>query len=218
MRITRSIAAALLCLTTAAVTTGVAAADPAPDEPRPALEVAGSDHGVGYRVALSQDRHAAVSTLRAGRFLATWDAESVAVTDDSGRQVANLPLRYDIAGKRVDLEPAIDQTGRRLTLTPAAQESAPLRDVEAQQRLFDVVQQNLPAVATGAALGAAVGFVVGFPAGLFILDFITVPITTVLGGLIGGAAGLYASGGQPALDVALDAASAVVPGLDALPR
>ncbi|MBF6330424.1 hypothetical protein [Nocardia transvalensis] len=217
MRITKAIATAVLCLSATTVTAGVAGADPVPAE-RPGLGVNGTDHGVGYQVGLTPDSRAAVSTLQAGRFLATWDAESIAVTDDSGQMIASVPLRYDIAGKRIELTPTIEEAGRRLTLTPAAQTSTPLRDIDAQQRLFDVVQANLPAVATGAAIGAAIGFVVGFPAGLFVLDFITVPITTVLGGLIGGAAGLYASGGQPALDTALQSVNSFIASGGVLPR
>ncbi|MCM6775040.1 hypothetical protein NDR87_24385 [Nocardia sp. CDC159] len=217
MRITKIIATAGLCVSVVLGAAGVAAAEPAPAE-RPAVEVNGIDHGVGYRVAVSADNRAAVGTIATGRFLATWDAQSIAVTDDSGQTIANLPLRYDIAGKRVELAPVIDEAGRRLTLTPAGETAAPLRDIDAQRRLFDLVQANLPAVATGAAIGAAVGFVLGFPAGLFILDFITVPITTVLGGLIGAAAGLYASGGQPALDSALESVNGLIAAAVEAPR
>ncbi|MBF6172794.1 hypothetical protein [Nocardia blacklockiae] len=217
MRITKSVATALLCLTAVTATAATAAADPERPE-RPPFEAQGTDHGVDYRVGLTEDKRAAVSTLQAGRFLATWDAESVAVTDDSGRYVTSVPLRYDIAGHRLDLAPLIEDGGRRLTLTPVGQAPNPVRDIDAQQRLFDVVQAHAPAVASGAAIGAVIGFFVGFPAGLFMFDIITVPIFTVLGALVGGAAGLYSAGGQSAVDEARQAVDHMVTGGAGSPR
>ncbi|MGV9675347.1 hypothetical protein ACWDSJ_08710 [Nocardia sp. NPDC003482] len=217
MRITRMVAAAALCASVVVGSAGVAAAAPEPEN-RPALAVRGDDRGVGYEVALSDDSRSAVGTLTAGRFLATWDAETVAVTDDSGHLLANLPLRFDLAGTRVELAPVIDEAGRRLTLTPVGESAGPLREIDAQQRLFDIVQPHLAAVGTGAAIGAALGFVIGFPLGLFVLDFITVPITTVLGGALGAVAGLYASGGQPAVDAATAALTEMVTGAGESPR
>lgn len=214
MRITKFVATALLCLTTVAATAGYAAAEP---EQAP-FEALGTDHGVGYRVGLTEDKRAAVSTLRAGRFLATWDAESIAITDDSGRFVTSVPLRYDIAGHPLELAPMIDEGGRRLTLTPSGQAPNPVRDIDAQQRLFDVVQAHLPAVASGAAIGAVIGFFVGFPAGLFIFDIVTVPIFTVLGALVGGAVGLHAAGGEPAIAEARQAVDHMFTGVAGSPR
>ncbi|MFC9996264.1 hypothetical protein [Nocardia sp. NPDC127526] len=209
MGFTKTIAPALLCVM-AAITTGTATAAPAPEQP--ALKVEGTDHAIAYQVALTEDKRAAVSTLQAGRFLATWDGEAVLVTDDAGLEVATLPLKYEVAGKTLDLAPAIEDGGRRLTLTPANQSETPLRDINAQQQFFDVVQANLPGVLTGAAIGGAIGFVLGFPAGLFVLDFITIPITTTVGAIIGAFVGLQQSGGQPAVDAALTYAESLVPG------
>ncbi|NNH75008.1 hypothetical protein HLB23_35035 [Nocardia uniformis] len=224
MRFTKTIAPVLFCLTATVTTGATATADPAPAAP--ALQVTGNDHGIPYQVALSDDNRATVSTIAAGQFLATWDGEAVIVTDDNGALAATVPLQYDIAGKSLALTPAITDGGRRLTLTPVAQSPTPLRDINAQQHFFDVVQANLPAVATGAAIGAGIGFLIGFPAGLFIFDIITIPITTVVGALIGGAIGLQQGGGQPAVEAALSYAESVVPGasdtirpaFDALPE
>ncbi|WP_067700028.1 hypothetical protein [Nocardia jejuensis] len=214
MRITKTIAPALLCLAAttiaATVTAGPATADDAAAQP--GLRVQGTDHNIGYEVAVTQDNRATVSTLNAGRFLATWDGQAVIVTDDAGISVATVPLKYDVAGKTLELTPKIEDGNRRLTLTPVAESPVALRDINAQQHFFDVVQANLPAVATGAAIGGAIGFLLGFPAGLFILDFITIPITTVVGALIGGAIGLQQAGGQPAVEAALAYADSLVPG------
>lgn len=210
MRITKSIAPVLFCLTATISTGATANADPTPEAP--ALQVTGNDHGIPFQVALSDDKRAAVSTIAAGQFLATWDGEAVIVTDDQGMLAATVPLKYDVAGKSIALSPSISDSGRRLSLTPVAQSPTPLRDINAQQQFFDVVQANLPAVATGAAIGAGIGFLVGFPAGLFIFDIITIPITTVVGALVGGAIGLQQSGGQPAVEAALTYAESLVPG------
>ncbi|WP_327142377.1 hypothetical protein [Nocardia sp. NBC_01327] len=213
MGMTRATAPVLLCLTAAVTVSAAATAEPAPAPAATPLTVQGTDHGIGYQVALSDDHRSTIGTLQTGQFLTTWDGEAVIATDDSGRVIATVPLKYDIAGKTLALTPAIDTDNRRLTLTPVAESAAPLRDIDAQQRFFDVVQANMPAVATGAAIGGAIGFLLGFPAGLFVLDFITAPIGLVVGALIGGALGLQQSGGQPAIDAALTYANSVVPGI-----
>ncbi|WP_280355139.1 hypothetical protein [Nocardia otitidiscaviarum] len=225
--VTTRLAGALVPLLLCAITTLTATATTATAGPaEPALRVQGRENGIDYAVELAADNRAAVATIASGRFLPTWDGEAVIVTDDDGILTATVPLTYDIVGKTLELTPSITDDGRRLTLTPVAQSPVPLRDINAQQHFFDVVQANLPAVATGAAIGGAIGFLIGFPAGLFILDFITIPITTVVGALIGGAIGLQQSGGDPAVEAALTYAESLVPGasetirpaFDALPE
>lgn len=224
MRITKAIAPVLLSITAVISAGATANADPAPATP--ALQVTGAEDGIPYQAALSEDKHAVVSTIAAGQFLATWDGDAVIVTDDKGVLAASIPLKYDVAGKTLAVTPDITDGGRRLTLTPVGQSATPLRDIGAQERFFDVVQANLPGVAAGAAIGGAIGFLLGFPAGGFILDFITIPITTVVGTIIGAAIGLQQSGGQEAVDAALTYAETLVPGasdairpaFDALPE
>ncbi|GAB0104956.1 hypothetical protein JMUB6875_39340 [Nocardia sp. JMUB6875] len=211
MRITKYIAPALLCLTTVTVA-GTATAEPVQAPEKPALQIQGTDHNIGYDVALSTDHRSAVSTLQAGHFLATWDGEAVIVTDDAGVLVSTVPLKYDIDGKTAEFTPKIDQDNRRLTLTPVAEVETPARDIDAQQHFFDVVQANMPAVATGAAIGATIGFIAGFPLGLFVIDFITAPLLAVVGGVIGGAIGLQLSGGDQASDAALAYVDTLAPG------
>ncbi|WP_153803958.1 hypothetical protein [Nocardia sp. SYP-A9097] len=212
----KSIAPVLLSLTaTVALTASgalTATAEPAPAPANSSLQVQGTDHGVAYQVALTEDRRATVSTLQAGRFLATWDGEAIIATDDAGRVLATVPLKYDIAGKSVEFTPAIDTDNKRLTLTPVAESPTPLRDVNAQQRFFDVVQANMPTVLTGAAIGGAIGFLLGFPAGLFVFDIITAPIGLVVGSIVGAAIGLQQGGGQEAVNAALTYADTLVPG------
>ncbi|MFE2996830.1 hypothetical protein ACFXG4_17645 [Nocardia sp. NPDC059246] len=97
-------------------------------------------------------------------------------------------------------------------MRPVAETETPLRDIDAQQRFFDVLQANMPSVAAGAAIGAAIGFVAGFPLGLFVVDFITAPLLAVVGGLVGGFIGLQQSGGAPAVDAAFSFADSLLPG------
>lgn len=211
MGITKYVAPALLCLTATTVA-GTATAAPEQAPAQPALQIKGTDHSIGYDVALSSDHRSAVSTLQAGQFLATWDGEAVIVTDDKGALVSTVPLKYDIDGKTAEFTPVIDQSNRRLTLTPVAASDTELRGVDAQQHFFDVVQANMPAVATGAAIGATIGFIAGFPLGLFVLDFITAPLLAVIGGVVGGAIGLQMSGGHEASEAALAYVDTLAPG------
>ncbi|MBL1075601.1 hypothetical protein JK358_14470 [Nocardia sp. 2] len=213
MGMTRTIAPVLFCLAaTTTISATTATAEPAAAEQQPGLRISGTDHGVDFDTAVTDDLRATVSTLQSGRFLATWDGETVLVTNDSGLEIATVPLKYDIAGKSVAVAPEITDDGRRLTLTPIGESPVPLRDINAQQRFFDVVMANGPAVLGGAALGAAVGFLLGFPAGLFIFDIFTIPITTVVGIFVGAAIGLQQSGGQEAVEATLAYAESVVPG------
>lgn len=210
MGMTKTIAPTLFCLTATLIAGVPAIAEPAPAAPP--LQIQGTDHGVAYQAALTEDKRATVSTLQAGRFLATWDGQAVIATDDSGLELATVPLKYDIAGKVLELTPVIDNGGRRLTLTPVAESPTPLRDINAQQQFFEVVQANLPGIAGGAAIGAALGFLIGFPAGLFVFDIFTVPITTVVGAIVGAVVGYQQAGGRPAVEAALSYAESLVPG------
>ncbi|WP_280480322.1 hypothetical protein [Nocardia cyriacigeorgica] len=129
----------------------------------------------------------------------------VTLTDRAGQVVAAFPMAIRLGDKQVDLTPLIEADGTRLTLAPAADESAPapLRDINAEERFFAEVERHKPAIITGAVIGGAIGFVLGLPLGLFVLDFITVPVGTVVGAAIGAFAGLAHSGGQPAIDAAV---------------
>ncbi|MFD6356646.1 hypothetical protein [Nocardia tengchongensis] len=183
-------------------------ADPV-DPPRP--HILGADHDVKFDATVSDDLRAAITTLQDGQFEINADATAVAVNSDDGVQIATVPLTYGINGKTAEFTATVDKGGRRLTLRPIGEADAPLRDIDAQQRFFDLVQANLPVVATGAAIGATIGFVAGFPLGLFVLDFITAPLLAVVGGVIGAAIGLQQSAGQPAIDAALSANDNVMP-------
>ncbi|MFB7722069.1 hypothetical protein [Nocardia sp. NPDC056100] len=212
MGITKTIAPVLLSLTAAVALSATATAIPATEDSQNDLRLHGVDHGVAYQSRVSDDYRSTVTGLLSGRFLNTWDGEAVIATDDSGRVIGTIPLKYDIAGKKIEFTSAIDADHRNLTLTPVAQTPTPLRDISAQQRFFDVVQANQQGILTGAGIGAAIGFLLGFPAGLFVFDIITAPVGAVIGGIIGAAIGLQQSGGQPAIDAALGYANSLVPG------
>ncbi|MBF6082103.1 hypothetical protein IU485_12105 [Nocardia cyriacigeorgica] len=203
MRLTRITATTLLTLAVTGLSAGLAPADPTPDQAK--LDLSGTVEQIGYRVSADQDRRAAVTTVEGGRFELVEDDRVVTLTDRAGQVVAAFPMAIRLGDKQVDLTPLIEADGTRLTLAPAADESAPapLRDINAEERFFAEVERHKPAIITGAVIGGAIGFVLGLPLGLFVLDFITVPVGTVVGAAIGAFAGLAHSGGQPAIDAAV---------------
>ncbi|QIS15986.1 hypothetical protein [Nocardia arthritidis] len=205
MRISKFTATALLAIAAMGFTSGAAHADPAQAQVNPAdpLALRGSFHEIAYQVTPSTDRRATVAAVQNGRFAVTHDGKIVTLTDESGNVVAAIPMAVHLSGHRVGLLPTVDETGSTLTITPVNEAEAPVRDVDAQERLMGEVQQAMPTILAGAGIGAAIGFLLGFPLGLFIVDVITVPITTVAGAAIGAAIGLAVGGGQPAVDAAL---------------
>ncbi|MEV4126491.1 hypothetical protein [Nocardia sp. NPDC049707] len=208
MRISRITATALLALAATTIGTSVVHAEPAPPVPNSTadapLDLQGSFQHIGYRVAATENRHAVVTTISEGHWDLVRDNKVISLTDRNGQVVAALPTALKIAGHRIDLVPAIDDAGTRLSLTPIRTADDPVREVSTQERFFDQVEKSMPQVLTGAAIGAAIGFVLGFPLGLFVFDVVTVPITTVVGGAIGAFAGLSVGGGEPAIQAAVD--------------
>ncbi|MFE7745991.1 hypothetical protein [Nocardia sp. NPDC057455] len=202
MRIYRFTATTLVALAATALTTSAAHAQPAPvDAP---LDLRGSFHQVGYEVAATGDRRAAVATIQDGTFESTHDGRVVTVSDRDGNVVAALPMTLRIGDQRVMLDPVLEDAGHRLTVTPVAMADAPLRDISAQERFYAEAEKAMPTILAGAGIGAAIGFIVGFPLGLFVIDFITVPAAAVAGAAIGAMAGFVIGGGQPAVDAALE--------------
>lgn len=211
MRISTITGTALLALGVTAFSAGTVQAQPAPTYSRPApgtyaeapLDLRGTFREIAYEVAATEDRHNTVTTVQSGRFELINDNTIVTLTDDAGAVVAALPMAIRLNDQqRISLNPAIDESGKILTLAPAGMSDIPLRDVSAQERFFAEAERHMPSVLTGAAIGAAIGFVLGFPLGLFVFDVVTVPITTAAGAAIGALAGLAHAGGQPAIDAA----------------
>lgn len=207
MRISKITATALLTLSTLGFGTAVVHAQPAPpahSAPAAPLTLSGTFHEIAYQVGLSEDQRTTVATISdGGRFDTAHDGKIVTVTDRDGRTVAAFPMAVRVAGHRVGLLPTIEDSGRRLSITPVNAAEAPVRDPDAQQRFFAEVEKSMPAILAGAGIGAAIGFLLGFPLGLFVIDFITIPITTVVGAALGACIGLAVGGGQPAIDAAL---------------
>lgn len=202
MRISRFTATTMAALAATAITTSAAHAQPAPDDAP--LDLHGSFHQIAYEVAATEDRRAAVATIQDGTFASVHDGRIVTVSDRDGEVVAALPMTLRIGEHRVALRPVLEDAGRRLTGAPIAMAETPVRDVDAQERLYAEAEKAMPSILAGAGIGAAIGFVVGFPLGLFVLDFITVPAAAVAGAAIGALAGYVVGGGQPAVDAALE--------------
>ncbi|WP_280456348.1 hypothetical protein [Nocardia brasiliensis] len=203
MSIFRISATTLSTMAATVITAGAVHAGPA-DTPDGPLDVRGTFQDIAYQVAASPDRRAAVTTIADGRFDVIRDGRVVTLSDRDGNIVAALPMALRVGDRRVEHRPLVAHARHRHGVDPVGRGDVAQRDVIPQERFFAEVEKNMPIVLAGAGIGAAVGFVLGFPLGLFVLDFITVPITTVLGAAIGAAAGLAMSGGQPAIDAAMD--------------
>lgn len=101
MRIRTTVLAMIVA--SAAITTATVTAIPATAETDP-----------GWRATV--DSEAVISTLAAGTFVLSPDQRSVAVRDDHGQQLTDLPLIVQLDGIEYLLRQEISPDARRLTL------------------------------------------------------------------------------------------------------
>ena len=127
---------------------------------------------------------AITTTVGVGTFALTGD--TVALTDDAGAVIAQIPLVYQAADRQLTVTPSIADNGRTLTLVPDANGAA-LADIDAQQWFYYELNRAAPGAAVGALIGAAVG--------VFFLGIGFIP-----GAAIGALIGLLVAGGQPLID------------------
>ncbi|WP_067853464.1 hypothetical protein [Nocardia shimofusensis] len=203
MTMAAALAAAAIGLTAAGAHAEPAQDRPTQNAPAPTPDLRGSTGGVDYRMTVTEDHRATVTDITGGRFELVHDDRIVTINDADGRVLAALPMTLHIQDHDVDLIPTVDEAGTRLTLTPAEQAAAPLRDISSYERFHEATQRAMPEITAAAGIGAAIGALLGFPLGLFVFDFITVPLGAVIGGVAGAFVGLYNSGGQPAVDAAI---------------
>ncbi|WP_454197857.1 hypothetical protein [Nocardia sp. Marseille-Q1738] len=180
MRVNRFAATALLAVGATGIATGVANAQPA--DPAQ-VSVHGVEQGVGFTSAPAPDGSAVVTTVEAGSFALTADAEAVELRDGAGQVITTLPLAFQSSGATYGLAPTITDAGRTLTVTPVGAPAATerLNQFVNEQETLARKQHN---AGVGALIGAGIGAVIGFFLG-GVGALVTVPIGAGIGALIG---------------------------------
>ncbi|MFI6041196.1 DUF6861 domain-containing protein [Nocardia sp. NPDC051321] len=164
-------ATALLSIGAVATVTGSAYAQPMQiehNQVQPAGDVLqGEDHGVGIATGLAPDANSVVSELNGGTFALSGDGKAVTATADDGTVLDTMPLAYQAGGHTFDLTPQIDETGRKLTLTPVGSPTMDQAQRSDLQLHFvdyasDLARHQYNA-GVGALIGGGVGALIGMP-------------------------------------------------------
>ncbi|MGW4125033.1 hypothetical protein [Nocardia sp. NPDC004711] len=146
-----------------------------------------------------------ISTIEVGGFVLSSDQRSVTVQDGTGRQLADLPLTFELDGREYALGQQISADGHRLTLTPdpavraAAQPVAsPLENQLALGELAGkMTTATLAGTVGGTVIGLLVGAVIGFGSCLVVgpVCLATAPAALAAFAGAGGLAGTLLVGG-----------------------
>ncbi|MFE3060775.1 hypothetical protein [Nocardia sp. NPDC059239] len=146
-----------------------------------------------------------ISTIEVGGFVLSSDQRSVTVQDGTGRQLADLPLTFELDGREYALGQQISADGHRLTLTPdpavraAAQPVAsPLENQLALGELAGKMPTaTLAGTVGGTVIGLLVGAVIGFGSCLVVgpVCLATAPAALAAFAGAGGLAGTLLAGG-----------------------
>ncbi|MFJ1455860.1 DUF456 domain-containing protein [Nocardia wallacei] len=191
MKYKKFAATALIAIASTGIAAGTSYAQPAAPAPgqveQSAPAVRGEDRGVGYTTQLDAAAKSVVTTVTGGAFTVDHDAKVVSLTNGAGEKIMEYPLAVQSGDQKTEVAAAIDEDGRRLTLTPTAGSVAQVKDISAQDWFFAELQH--------ASLGAAVGAVIGALIGFFFLGFGLIP-----GALIGAVIGLLVAGGPSLID------------------
>ncbi|MBF6170548.1 DUF456 domain-containing protein [Nocardia blacklockiae] len=190
MKYKKFAATALIAIAATGIAAGTSYAQPAApagQEQQATPSVQGEDRGVGYVTQLDAAAKSVVTTVTGGAFTLDDSAKVVSLTNAAGETVMQYPLAVQSGDQKREVAAAIDEDGRRLTLTPTAGSVAQIKDVSAQEWFFAELQH--------ASLGAAVGAVIGALIGFFFLGFGLIP-----GALIGAVIGLLVAGGPSLID------------------
>ncbi|MFC9897774.1 hypothetical protein ACFVMC_29145 [Nocardia sp. NPDC127579] len=156
-------------------------------------ETSGVEQSVSYRTVLS-DLTKVVTAVDGGRFELADDGAVVRLKSDSGGVVAEVPLTFDVAGKRLPVAHEISGDGRELALTPKAdaKEIGEMMPVNSSDRLMAEINKNVVGVVAGGLIGGLLGAILG-------MGFFSI-LTGPAGAFIGAVAGGYIMGGQPFAD------------------
>lgn len=171
MRVKKLTGAAMFVIAATGIVAGTAHAES--ESSRHPTIVRGAIGDVGYEVIKSDDGKSLAANLFGGTFRVTDTA--LTVTDRAGNPVAAVPLTVELANRKVDIRPQVDQTGTRLTAEPIG--------------VWHMTSPRERSMWTGAAVGAFAGAIIGIIAGLVVFSVITMPVGALIGGAIGAGIG-----------------------------
>ncbi|MGK8487798.1 hypothetical protein [Nocardia asiatica] len=165
--------------------TGIATATAHGEGTLAGLTMNGVDGPISYTTSLAPDHRTATVDLASGRFEVT--PAAVNVLADDGAIVGAIPttLRME-TGQNFALTPALDPSGKSLTLSPAAGVPNPAAvntPPEVEGLLHDAL---LVGVFVGAAIGCAIGVLIGI--WFFLVGAV---IGCAVGAAIGATIGLF---------------------------
>lgn len=205
-------AIATLAVGIACAATGIAQAQPAAApaiaaSSDPVSSIRGIESGISYFARITPNGGGVATTLDAGTFAMSAEANAITIADRSGTVVGAVPLAIHAAGRDIALDPAIEDDGATLTLRPTAAPAqatrvgatltpgsidAPAQAITSQERWNEQVQRGT----FGALIGGAIGGLITIPFWIFVLP-------PLLGIAIGAGIGFLAVGGQPLLDAGI---------------
>lgn len=187
--------AVFMAVAAVGITAATANGQPALATEQPAVVASGGAtsgvvSGISYHTTVSPTDKTITWTVDSGRFEVTADGTAVALQTEDGTTVDSTPLRSELAGLPIAVEPQISADGRTVTLAASmspqdsakAAAIADAKDISSYDRLMYQVNKNMPGIVIGAVIGAFIPF----------LWLITIPAGAVIGG--------YVMGGQEFLD------------------
>ncbi|MEU1209383.1 hypothetical protein [Nocardia sp. NPDC005825] len=127
-----------------------------------------ADADPGMRATVTAD--SVVTTVDTGAFVLADDLRTVAVHDGAGREVASVPLAFELDGREFAVAQQISSDGRSLTLTPDPAARATAQPVasplENQLALGELAGNLSTATLVGTVAGTVIGLLVGAVIGL----------------------------------------------------
>lgn len=189
MRFGTFTATTVLAIAAIGFASGTADAKPIPDTRENTRS--GVENEVGYQIVFAGLDRKVTTSVDGGKFEAVADTDKVLLRSDSGNIIAEVPLNFEISGKRLELAEQISDNGEKLILTPrmAAKEIGEMRPIGSMDRLIAELDKNMVGVIVGGILGGILGAAVG----MMFFSIITGPVGLLVGAIAGG----YIIGGEP---------------------